>query len=143
MRSALRLITAAVVLVACVATAGINVSAANAYPSWDDVQNAKNNEAAKKTQMAELQGYISTIQAELDAATEKAQAAGEVYSAAVTKFDEADVRYNQLMTAATEAQTQDVSEIKMMAFGVIDRGIAIGRAAATARLEEIRALTSR
>lgn len=37
----------------------------------------------------------------------------------------------------------DVSEIKMMAFGEIDRGIAIGRAAATARLEEIRALTSR
>ncbi len=37
----------------------------------------------------------------------------------------------------------DVSGMKMMAFGEIDRGIAIGRAAATARLEEIRALTSR
>jgi murein DD-endopeptidase MepM/ murein hydrolase activator NlpD len=106
MRTALRLVTAALVLGALVATAGINVSAANAYPSWDDVQNAKNNEAAKKSQMAELQGYIATIQAELDVATEKAQAAGEVYIAAVTKFDEADVRYNQLMAAAAEAQTQ-------------------------------------
>jgi murein DD-endopeptidase MepM/ murein hydrolase activator NlpD len=56
--------------------------------------------------MAELQGYIATIQAELDVATQKAQAAGEVYIAAVTKFDEADVRYNQLMAAAAEAQTQ-------------------------------------
>jgi murein DD-endopeptidase MepM/ murein hydrolase activator NlpD len=99
-------VTAALVLGALVATAGINVSAANAYPSWDDVQNAKNNEAAKKSQMAELQGYIATIQAELDVATQKAQAAGEVYIAAVTKFDEADVRYNQLMAAAAEAQTQ-------------------------------------
>ena len=106
MRTALRLVTAALVLGALVATAGINVSAANAYPSWDDVQNAKNNEAAKKSQMAELQGYIATIQAELDVANEKAQAAGEVYIAAVTKFDEADVRYNQLMAAAAEAQTQ-------------------------------------
>ena len=97
MRSSLRLLTAALVVGACVATAGINVSAANAYPSWDDVQNAKNNEAAKTTQMAELQGYITTIQSELDVVTEKAQAAGELYSAAVTKFDEADVRYNQLM----------------------------------------------
>ncbi|KGA21165.1 hypothetical protein GM51_3330 [freshwater metagenome] len=106
MRSALRLITAAVVLVACVATAGINVSAANAYPSWNDVQNAKNNEAAKKAQMAELQAFISQIQTELDAATQKAQEAGEVYSAAVAKFDEADVRYNQLTAAATEAQAE-------------------------------------
>lgn len=106
MRSFVRLITAAVVLVACVVTAGINVSAANAYPSWDDVQNAKNNEAATKSQMAELQDFIETIQSELDVVTEKAQAAGEVYSAAVTKFDEADVRYSQLMAAATEAQTQ-------------------------------------
>ena len=106
MRTALRLLTAALVVGACVATAGINVSAANAYPSWNDVQNAKNNEAAKKSQMAELQGYITRIQAELDVATEKAHAAGEVFSAAEAKFDEADVRYNQLMTAATEAQTQ-------------------------------------
>ena len=106
MRSALRLISVALVVAACVATAGINVSAANAYPSWDDVQNAKNNEAAKKSQMAELQGYISTIQAELDAVTQKAQAAGDVYNAAVSKFDEADVRYNDLMTAATDAQKQ-------------------------------------
>jgi chromosome segregation ATPase len=106
MRSALRIITAAVVLVACVATAGINVSAANAYPSWNDVQNAKNNEAAKKAQMAELQAFISQIQTELDAATQKAQEAGEVYSAAVAKFDEADVRYNQLTAAATEAQAE-------------------------------------
>ncbi|MSX01989.1 MAG: cyclic nucleotide-binding domain-containing protein [Actinobacteria bacterium] len=37
----------------------------------------------------------------------------------------------------------DVSGMKMMAFGEIQRGIAIGRAAATARLDEIRALTSR
>jgi murein DD-endopeptidase MepM/ murein hydrolase activator NlpD len=106
MRSSLRLLTAALVVGACVATAGINVSAANAYPSWDDVQNAKNNEAAKTTQMAELQGYITTIQSELDVVTEKAQAAGEVYSAAVTKFDEADVRYNQLIASAAEAQAQ-------------------------------------
>ncbi len=106
MRSALRLMSVALVVAACVATVGINVSAANAYPSWDDVQNAKNNEAAKKSQMAELQGYITQIQAELDAATQKAQAAGEVFSAALAKFDEADVRYKELMTASAEAQTK-------------------------------------
>jgi len=106
MRSAWRLLTVALVVGACVATAGINVSAANAFPSWSDVQNAKNNEAAKKAQMAELQGYIAQLQGELDAATQKAQAAGEVYSAAVAKFDAADVRYNELMAAATEAQAQ-------------------------------------
>jgi murein DD-endopeptidase MepM/ murein hydrolase activator NlpD len=106
MRSALRLMFVALVVAACVATAGINVSAANAYPSWDDVQNAKNNEASKKSQMAELQGYITKIQAELDVATQTAQAAGDVYNAAVAKFDEADVRYNDLKNAATAAQAQ-------------------------------------
>jgi murein DD-endopeptidase MepM/ murein hydrolase activator NlpD len=105
MRSALRLAAAALIVVACVATAGINISAANAYPSWDDVQNAKNNEAAKKSQIAELQGFISQIQTELDAATATAQAAGDVYSSAVEKFDAADVRYNELTAAATKAQT--------------------------------------
>lgn len=106
MRSALRLTAAALIVVACVATAGINISAANAYPSWDDVQNAKNNEAAKKSQMAELQGFINTIQAELDVVTQKAQEAGDVYSAAVAKFDAADVRFNELTSAATEARAQ-------------------------------------
>jgi murein DD-endopeptidase MepM/ murein hydrolase activator NlpD len=68
------------------------------------VQNAKGNEAAKKSQIASLQGFITQIQAELDAATQKAQEAGNVYHAAVAKFDEADIRYRDLTAAAATAQ---------------------------------------
>lgn len=86
------------------ALAGVNVTAAQAYPSWDDVQNAMNNEAAKADQISQLQGYIAQIQAELDAATQKAKEAGDAYATAVAKFDEADVRYKELTTAAADAQ---------------------------------------
>ncbi|CAB4907175.1 MAG: peptidoglycan DD-metalloendopeptidase family protein [Actinobacteria bacterium] len=104
MRLVVRPFLVALIVGSVVALAGVNVSAAYAYPSWQDVQNAKGNEAAKKSQIASLQGFINQIQAELDVATQKAQEAGNVYHAAVAKFDEADHRYQDLVVAAATAQ---------------------------------------
>lgn len=104
MRLRPRVLVASLLAVVATVVIGINVPPAQAYPSWQDVENAKNNQAAKAAQIAALQGYIKQIQDELDAATAKAEEAGNVYSAAVAKFDEADGRYRELTAAAEEAQ---------------------------------------
>lgn len=104
MRLRPRVLIASLLAIVATVVMGINVSAAQAYPSWQDVEDAKNNEAAKASQISALQGYIKQIQDELDAATAKAQEAGNKYNAAVAKFDEADVRYKELTAAADEAQ---------------------------------------
>ena len=104
MRARTRVAVASLLVAVTTIVVGINVPAAQAYPSWQDVENAKNNEAAKKDQIAQLQGFINQIQTELDAATKKAEEAGNAYNAAVAKFDEADVRYNELVASADAAQ---------------------------------------
>lgn len=90
-------------------TAGIAIAApayAVDYPSWADVQNAKSNEAAKNTQVANIQGLIATLQTEVTAARALSDQRGAEFLVSQQKFDEADQRSQQLAAQAAESQTK-------------------------------------
>ena len=53
-----------------------NPAWAGDYPSWGDVQAAKANEAAKQAEIKKIQGFISSLALELQAATAEADARG-------------------------------------------------------------------
>jgi murein DD-endopeptidase MepM/ murein hydrolase activator NlpD len=73
---------------------------ADSYPSWDDVQRAKASEAAKATEITNIQNLITALQA--DAANKQAaavQAGAEFYAAQQAYFDAAQ-RAQQLQDQA-------------------------------------------
>jgi len=83
-----------------------SVAQAADYPSWSDVQNAKRNEKAKAAEIERIKGFISQLQAEVQAAQAVAEEAGTKFQAAQFKFDEADQRARDLEAAAAEAQAE-------------------------------------
>lgn len=99
------------------AAASLGVAApafAAAYPSWDDVQRARANEAAKATEISRIQGFIATLNANVtrtQAAAEEASQeffiAEEEYFAAVARADEfqsqADAQAGVAATASERA----------------------------------------
>ena len=73
---------------------------ADSYPSWDDVQRAKASEAAKATEITNIQNLITALQA--DAANKQAaaqQAGADFYAAQQAYFDAAQ-RAQQLQAQA-------------------------------------------
>src|SRR5690606_26050210 len=58
---------------------GSDAAWAKDYPSWSDVQNARNNEAAKKAQIAKLQALLKQLEAEVAATQAVAQEKGQAY----------------------------------------------------------------
>ncbi|MBY6060066.1 peptidoglycan DD-metalloendopeptidase family protein [Microbacterium esteraromaticum] len=61
------------------------------YPSWDDVQRAKANEAAKASEITRIQGLIEQLTQQAAAAEEAARKAGEeFYAAQQAYFEQAD-----------------------------------------------------
>ncbi|WP_214443697.1 hypothetical protein, partial [Mycobacterium tuberculosis] len=73
---------------------GVTAAHAATYPSWDDVQRAKNNEAAKAAEVTRIQGLIQSLErkvAETQAAAQVASdeffAAQQAYFAAITEAD--------------------------------------------------------
>ncbi|BDU10196.1 hypothetical protein AINA4_01170 [Aurantimicrobium sp. INA4] len=75
------------------------------YPSWQDVQNAKANEAAKNAQVQKIQGLIAGLQAEVEATQAEAEKKGAEYQIAQQKFDEADI-LAQNLTAQAQASAE-------------------------------------
>ncbi|MGB4779163.1 peptidoglycan DD-metalloendopeptidase family protein [Microbacterium sp.] len=59
------------------------------YPSWDDVQRAKNDEAAKATEVARIQGLIASLQADVAAKQAEADRLAGEYLAAQEAFEAA------------------------------------------------------
>lgn len=80
--------------------AGFNAAYAASYPSWDDVQNAKNNEAAKANEIARIQGLISGLTQKVADAQAAARAAGTEYYNAQQAFFEAAQRATDLQAQA-------------------------------------------
>ncbi|MEU4017050.1 peptidoglycan DD-metalloendopeptidase family protein [Microbacterium sp. NPDC028030] len=74
---------------------GVSAAYAATYPSWDDVQRAKNNEAAKSAEVARIEGLIQSLTQKVA----ETQAAAEVAS---DEFYEAQQKY---FAAATEADS--------------------------------------
>src|SRR5690554_5139653 len=74
------------------------------YPSWSDVQKARNSESAKKTQIAKLEALLKQLEAQVAETQKVAEEKGQVYYEAQLAFDEAAYKADQLQTQADEAQ---------------------------------------
>lgn len=81
------------------------------YPSWDDVQRAKSNEASKASEVTRIEGLISSLQA--DVAYKQAEAArlGDEYAAAQEAFEDAASRARDLQSQADaeDARAQETA----------------------------------
>ena len=104
----------AITLTAFGITAGSNAALAEpGYPSWDDVQRAKANEAAKGAEITRIEGLIQTLTQQAAAAEQAARVAGDEYYAAQQAYFEAADRADTLQTQADEqAKIADESSRK-------------------------------
>ena len=78
---------------------GVTAAHAASYPSWDDVQRAKNNEAAKAGEVTRIQGLIQSLERKVA----ETQAAAQVAS---DEFFEAQQAYFAAITEADALQAQ-------------------------------------
>jgi murein DD-endopeptidase MepM/ murein hydrolase activator NlpD len=88
---------------------GVSVAAAPAwaedpsFPTWSDVANARNNEAAQKALVDQINASVANLTAQAEATQKDAEAKGAVYQAADQKFQEQASRTNTLQAQADEA----------------------------------------
>lgn len=82
---------------------------ADNYPSWDDVQRAKNNEAAKADEISRIEGLIANLEA--DVANKQAEAArlADEYAAAQEAYETAAAKAVSLQEQA-DAEEQRATE---------------------------------
>ncbi|MDO9063346.1 MAG: peptidoglycan DD-metalloendopeptidase family protein [Microbacterium sp.] len=83
--------------------AGIPAASAKEYPDWEDVEQARENTAAKKAEIARLQNYIAELERQLDAAQREAEKAGTAYQIAQQRYDEAALEADRLKKSADRA----------------------------------------
>ena len=106
---------------AMLALAGVAApAAANDYPSWDDVQNAKSNEASVQSAVTTITALISNLHSEVTLAEELAHQRGAEFSSALDNFDLADQRAQQLEQQA-EASKKEATEATVKAGRVAAR----------------------
>lgn len=99
-----------VALAAFGVTSGVSAAHAASYPSWDDVQRAKNNEAAKAAEVTRIEGLIKSLTrkvAETEAAAKTASdeffAAQQEYFAAITEAESLQAQADEQAKIADEA----------------------------------------
>ena len=81
------------------------------YPSWDEVEQARSNEAAAAAKIEEIEGILIRLEAESAELNRTALELGEEYSLAQTALDEATSKLDKLKTQADAAQDRaDESE---------------------------------
>ncbi|MFM6968113.1 MAG: M23 family metallopeptidase [Microbacteriaceae bacterium] len=86
---------------------------ATGYPSWTDVLNARNNVAAKKKAIAQLQAVLDELNAKVAAAEAESERLGAIYMDAQDAFDEAAAKADQLQAQAdAAAKTATESRIR-------------------------------
>ncbi|HWD61432.1 MAG TPA: peptidoglycan DD-metalloendopeptidase family protein [Humibacter sp.] len=74
---------------------------ADAYPSWQDVQNAKANQSAAQSEVTKIQGLIANLQTQVEQTKAASVKAGEEFNVAQQKFDLADVKARELQSQAS------------------------------------------
>ncbi|MEW1960975.1 M23 family metallopeptidase [Microbacterium sp. NPDC077644] len=95
-RSAFALGALGVVALAAFGVAsGVSAAYADSYPSWDDVQRAKNNEAAKAAEVTRIESLIQSL----------TQNVAETEAAAKTASDEFFAAQQEYFAAITEAES--------------------------------------
>jgi cell wall-associated NlpC family hydrolase len=65
---------------------------ADDYPSWADVQNARQNQAATEAEISKIEGLLVTLESDADALGKVAQQKGEAYNAAKEALDAASAK---------------------------------------------------
>jgi hypothetical protein len=103
----LRFLGAAVTVIALVAVPVSGVSAGPLrtadYPSWDDVQAAKQNEASAQAEADRISGLLDGLEATATTLTNEALKRGEEYLVATYNRDAAQTSADDLEVRATEA----------------------------------------
>ncbi|GAB2975112.1 peptidoglycan DD-metalloendopeptidase family protein [Frigoribacterium salinisoli] len=111
-----RRLTAVAAALALLVTAGVvglpaQPASAAGYPSWDDVQAARANEAAKEAEITKLEDLLEDLQDDLDAKQEAAVQRGEALADAQQEYDDQQYRTAQLQAQAdAAAETAAASE---------------------------------
>jgi murein DD-endopeptidase MepM/ murein hydrolase activator NlpD len=74
------------------------------YPSWSEVQNARNNETAKKAQVAQLEALLKQLEVKVAETEAVAMEKGQIYYDAQLAYDTAAYKAGQLQAQADDAQ---------------------------------------
>lgn len=93
---------------AVTATTGLGASVAFAdpgYPSWDDVQQAKQDEATKQAEIEKISALLADLQASAQAAATSSQISAEAYRVTQDALDAATAREASLAGQVATAQT--------------------------------------
>jgi cell wall-associated NlpC family hydrolase len=92
-------------------------AAATDYPSWDDVQAAQSSESAKAAEISQIQGLISGLQQQVDAAQAAANQAWTEDQAAQSALAAGQKKADDLSSQATAAASAaDASSKRAAAF---------------------------
>jgi len=92
---------------------GVSAAYAASYPSWDDVQRAKKNEAAKASEVSRIRGLIQSLTQRVAETQAAAEAAGNEFYEAQQAYFEAIAEAEALQAQADEqAQIADESARK-------------------------------
>jgi murein DD-endopeptidase MepM/ murein hydrolase activator NlpD len=89
---------------AATATGTLPRAWADSYPSWDDVQRAKANQAAAAAEVARIQGLIQGLQADVANKQAIAQQLGDAYFQAQQDYFDAAQRADLLQRQANEQE---------------------------------------
>ena len=102
---------------ASVVAAGGPAMAEPGYPSWSDIEQAKQNEQTKQAEIARVTGLLAGLQQAADAAVQTSMIADEAYRIAVDQRDRAAARERTLGQRADEADA--IAEISRMRAGLL------------------------
>jgi murein DD-endopeptidase MepM/ murein hydrolase activator NlpD len=95
------------IAIAVIAAVGVVAAPAYAdYPSWQDVQNAKANESAAAAQVTAINNLIGQLKGEVATTQAEAVKRGQELQVAETKFDDANIRAQQIQKQADDSQAQ-------------------------------------
>jgi peptidoglycan DL-endopeptidase CwlO len=82
------------------------MAATPSYPSWGDVQQAKQNVASQQAMVDQITQLINGLQTSLQAAQTNAEKAGEAYLEAKSALADATTKYNALTNQVAAAQAK-------------------------------------
>ncbi|PZF65662.1 hypothetical protein DEJ33_10395 [Curtobacterium sp. MCPF17_047] len=79
-------------------------ASAATYPSWDDVQAAKQSQSDQAAKVTEIRGLIAQLQSQSAAKEKAAAAAGTAYQDAQTDYDRKALEQRKLQSQADDAE---------------------------------------
>ncbi len=84
------------------------------YPTWDDVEEARNNEAAKGAEVTRIQGLIRSLEQDVDTKQAEADRLGQEHVLALEAYEDAVARAESLQQQAdAESARADAAAAKL------------------------------